>query len=102
MEKWTPNELGNVGRVAQRPLSRHFPNDIQLRGNCTTVPPPRELYWVHILVNNLKGRIGVTQAVQRPFVAVPKHRIANHFSINLTMRYIEVTDEQLKGAVERV
>ncbi len=25
-------------------LIRHSPDDIQLRGNCTAVPPPRELY----------------------------------------------------------
>ena len=25
-------------------LDRHFPDDIQLSGNCTTVPPPRERY----------------------------------------------------------
>ncbi len=25
-------------------LSRHSPDDIQIRGNCTTVPPPRELH----------------------------------------------------------
>ena len=24
--------------------NRHFPDDIQLSGNCTTVPPPRERY----------------------------------------------------------
>ncbi len=27
-----------------RALNRHSPDDIQLRGNYTTVPPPRELY----------------------------------------------------------
>ena len=31
-----------AGRDLEGALSRHFPDDIQIRGNRTTVPPPRE------------------------------------------------------------
>ena len=30
--------------IRQDGINRHSPDDIQLRGNCTGVPPPRELY----------------------------------------------------------
>ncbi len=31
-------------KIANQDLNRHSPDDIQIRGNRTTVPPPRERY----------------------------------------------------------
>jgi integrase/recombinase XerD len=66
------------------------------------------------LVNRIFKAAGVdtsSHAMRRQFItnlannAVnPRviQKLANHSSLNHTMRYIEVTDEQLKAAVERV
>ncbi len=66
------------------------------------------------LVNRIFRAAGIdtsSHAMRRQFITrlsnsgiSPRiiQKLANHSSLNHTMRYIEVTDEQLKSAVERI